>query len=160
MLRHRIGPLLWTHSYTLSKMTIQHEAINDGQAYRADWDRRHQATTDVQGTLGPHLNWHVTWLLASGTPNSLAFADTTETEPATLPTYHRMDIGLQYRRAFGSMTLEATTSVFNVYDRNNTWYRSPVAVFDPAQMPRRVRFSNVDVYDLGFQPSFSLSLTF
>ncbi len=158
MLRHRIGSLLWTHSYTLSKMTIQHEAINDGQAYRADWDRRHQATTHVQGTLGPHLNWHLTWLLASGTPNSLAFAD--PNEPTTLPTYHRMDVGLQYRRAFGSMTLEATTSVFNVYDRNNTWYRSPVAVFDPAQMPRRVSFSNVDVYDLGFQPSFSLSLTF
>ncbi|MFB3131250.1 MAG: carboxypeptidase-like regulatory domain-containing protein [Rhodothermales bacterium] len=158
MLRHRIGPLLWTHSYTLSKMTIQHEAINDGQAYRADWDRRHQATTHVQGTLGPHLNWHLTWLLASGTPNSLAFAD--PNEPATLPTYHRMDVGLQYRRAFRSVTLEATTSVFNVYDRNNTWYRSPVAVFDPAQMPRRVSFPIVDVYDLGFQPSFSLSLTF
>ncbi|MCH8961798.1 MAG: carboxypeptidase-like regulatory domain-containing protein [Bacteroidetes bacterium] len=158
MLRHRIGALLWTHSYTLSKMTIRHEAINDGEAFPADWDRRHQFTTHVQGALLPHLNWHLTWLIASGTPNSLAFADLDE--PATLPTYHRMDVGLQYRRAFRGVRLEATASVFNIYDRDNTWYRSPVAVFDPGQANRRVSFVNVDVYDLGFQPSFSLSFTF
>ncbi len=158
MLRHRIGALLWTHSYTLSKMTIRHEAISDGEALPADWDRRHQFTTHVQGALLPHLNWHLTWLIASGTPNSLAFADLDE--PATLPTYHRMDVGLQYRRAFRGVALEATASVFNIYDRDNTWYRSPVAVFDPGQASRRVSFVNVDVYDLGFQPSFSLSFTF
>ena len=158
MLRHRVGALLWNHSYTLSKMTIRHDTINNGEALPADWDRRHQFTSHVQGTLLPHLSWHLTWLIASGAPNSLAFAE--RDEPATLPAYHRMDVGLQYRRAFRGVTLETTATIFNVYDRDNTWYRSPVAIFDPGQANRRVSFVNVDVYDLGFQPSFSLSLTF
>ena len=158
MLRHRLGALLWTHSYTLSKMEIRNDRINNGQAFPADWDRRHQFTTHLQGHLRPRLTWHLSWLIASGTPNNLAYAGFDE--PARLPVYHRMDTGFTYHRRFQGVTLEATASIYNLYDQNNTWYRSPVPFLTPEQSSRPVNYLPVDIYDLGFQPSFSLSFTF
>ncbi len=158
MLRHKLGPLLWTHSYTLSKMEIRNEAINNGDAFPADWDRRHQITTHLQGTLRPHLSWRLTWLLASGAPNSLAYIR--PDEPSRLPTYHRMDAGLTYSRAFQGLMLEMTASVYNVYDRKNIWYRSPEPFVNAPQASQPVSYHPVDVYDLGIQPSFSIAFTF
>ena len=86
--------------------------------------------------------------------------DADPAEPAVLPSYHRLDLGVQYRRALPGVTVEAAASLFNVYARDNTWYRSPLLVPDPSQRPPRVSYVNVDVYDLGFQPSFSLGLRF
>ncbi len=158
MLRHGLGRLLWTHTYTLSKMDVRNDALNDGVAFPADWDRRHQFATHLQGVLFGPLSWHLTWRFASGAPNTLAYTD--PAEPARLPAYHRMDLSLQYRRAFRGFSMEATAAVFNLYDRDNTWYRSPVAVVDEAPPGRRLGFVNVDVYDLGFQPSFGVSVSF
>lgn len=156
MLRHRLGSLLWTHSYTLSAMEIRHPALNAGEPFPADWDRRHQFTTHLEGTLRPHLTGHLTWVLASGTPNNLAYL--APGEPARLPAYHRMDASLTYHRTLRTVLLKATASVYNMYDHDNIWYRNPVALVDPAL--RWVNFVNTDVFDLGFQPSFSISLTF
>ncbi len=157
LLRHRLGPLLWTHSYTLSNVEIRNPRLNDGAYFPAEWDRRHQLRTHVQGTLSASLSWHLTWLLASGAPNSLAATE--PDEPERLGTYHRMDASLTYRRAFGGVTLGATASIFNLYDRDNTWYRTPLPVITDGTGPR-TDFVNVDVYDLAFQPSFGLTVTF
>ena len=159
MLRHRFGALLWTHSYTLSKMEIRNDRINNGEAFPADWDRRHQFTTHLQGNLRPRLTWHLTWLIASGTPNSLTYIPDFD-EEERLPVYHRMDTGFTYHQHFQGVTLEATASIYNLYDQNNTWYRSPVPFLNANQSARPVNYLPVDVYDLGFQPSFSLSFTF
>ncbi len=158
MLRHKLGPVLWTHSYTLSKMEISNEVINGGDAFPADWDRRHQITTHLQGTVRPYLSWRVTWLMASGAPNSLAYAS--PTEAGRLPAYHRMDAGLTYNRTFQGLMLEMTASVYNIYDRKNIWYRSVEPFVNPPQAARPVTYRPVDVYDLGIQPSFSIALTF
>ena len=158
MLRHRLGPLLWTHSYTLSRMDIINEDIDNGDPFPADWDRRHQFNTHVQGTIKTHLTWHLTWLITSGAPNTLAYASPTEAD--RLPTYHRMDAGLTYQRTFQGVTLEATASVYNLYDQQNTWYRNPVPFVNGPEASRPVVYVPVDIYDLGFQPSFSFSFTF
>lgn len=158
MVRHPLGPLRWTHSYTLSRVEIRNPALNEGRPFRADWDRTHQFSTSLQADLARGLAFYATWLFATGTPNTLA--GTTPREPAVLPDYHRLDLTLRYRHAFERFSLETVVSAFNVYNQRNTWYRSPlfIPVTNGTQPPRRLDLLNVDVYDLGFQPSFSLSL--
>ncbi len=158
MLRHRLGSLLWTHSYALSKVDLRNDALNGGAYFPADWDRRHQFTTHLQGTLLPGLTGRLTWLVASGAPNTLAYTD--PAEPSRLPVYHRMDLSFEYQYAFRGFALEATASVFNVYDRDNTWYRSALPFVEETPPGRRLDFVNVDVYDLGFQPSFGVAVRF
>lgn len=161
MLRHQIGSVIWTNSYTLSKMELQHDALNNGDPFLADWDRRHQFTSHLQADFTPNLTGHFTWVFATGAPNNLAYTD--PTEPTTLDDYHRLDVSLQYREQLKGVMLEAKVGAFNVYDRQNAWYRTPTAILDRSPAPpgaRPIRYTNVDVYDLGFQPSFSFGLTF
>ncbi len=151
------GPVRWTNSYALSKVELQNGQLNDGVRFPADWDRRHQFTTQGQVTLGP---WTaaLTGLYATGTPNP--WAQWVDAEPERLDAYHRLDATLQYRRTVAGVTLEATASVFNVYNRANSWYRDPVAVLARQGPRRRISFRIVDVYDFGLQPAFNVSVRF
>ena len=157
MVRSRLGPLQWTNSYTLSRVEIRNAALDGGQPFRADWDRTHQLTSYVEAALANGVSANAAWLFATGSPNPLAAADASEA--ATLPVYHRLDLSLSYRRALGHVTLVARAALFNVYDRANTWYRSPVVVPGTTRPPRPTTV-NVDVYDLGLQPSFALTVGF
>lgn len=164
MVRQRVGSVVWSNSYTLSRMEIRHPTINNGRYFRADWDRTHQFTSNLQLDLSRDIAIYLTWVYASGTPNSLASLD--PSEPAYLDNYHRLDATVQYTKTVGGMTLEAKGSLFNLYDRNNPWYRTaiPILVRDTRPGNPRPKVSesveNVDVYDLGLQPSFDLTLRF
>ena len=158
MVQAHAGPVIWTNGYTLSTMEIQNDLLNEGEPFDADWDRRHQFVTSCQAVVVPGVLVHVTWVLASGTPNALAGHD--PSEPERLRRYHRLDAGMMVRREIGGMSVEVTAAAFNLYDRRNTWYRSPISVVTSSPRGRRVEFLNADVYDLGFQPSFELSIAF
>jgi hypothetical protein len=115
--------------------------------------------TRVQVQAGPHWSAHLTWLAAAGAPNALdgALPD----EPARLAPYHRLDAALQYQRTVADVSVEARVAVFNVYDRDNPRYRQLVGVPEqaaPITRPR-LRFTGVDVYDLGLQPSVRLAVS-
>jgi len=158
MFRHTVGRIRWTHSYTLSRMDIQNDQLNEGSAFPAEWDRLHQYTSHVELSLGRGFTGQGTWFFGSGAPNVLA--DVEPGEPERLPAYHRLDVGVSYRRALKNAVLQASLSFFNVYDRANPWYRTPLPVVGMGQQSERIVFDVVDVYDLGFQPSFSLSFSF
>ena len=158
MLRQRVGGVLWTNSYTLSKMEISNKRINEGKPFYAEWDRTHQFSSHLEGSLFDGLSWHLSWYYATGVPNTLSGLD--PAEPKRLSDYHRMDLSVQYRYEFQDMTMKTKASIFNIYNRQNTWYRTPLPIVDQRQAPRTLSFMNVDVYDLGFQPSFELSFTF
>jgi hypothetical protein len=82
-------------------------------------------------------------------------------EPDRLDAYHRLDASVHLRRRLGSAMLEARASVFNLYARDNPWYRDVTALLDTSRrLPRFAGFTVVDVYDLGLQPAFDLSVTF
>jgi hypothetical protein len=79
-----------------------------------------------------------------------------------LSDYQRLDAGLEYSGSIGRTEIELKASVFNVLDRNNTWYRELNLVIDTSvpQNQRRLTSQPVDVYDLGLQPSFSAHIWF
>lgn len=131
----------------------------------APWDRRHQGATRVWFEVSERWSGHLTWLVASGRPNELhdlvPEGRVVSGEPARLAPYHRLDAALQYERRIAGIDAEAQVTAFNVYDRDNPRYRQLVGVINQrppgARMP--FEFTGVNVYDLGFQPSFRLAAT-
>lgn len=159
LLQQRLGRLQATMSYTLARMELRHPLAFDGAWFRADWDQTHQVMATLQARLGAGWEAHLAWMYGSGTPNVLAYED--PSEPALLAPYHRLDASVQYRRPVGSgAVLHLRAALFNVYDRDNPWYRTPTLVVDLSDRPIRQNIVNVDVYDLGLQPSFDVSFTF
>lgn len=65
-----------------------------------------------------------------------------------LPAYHRLDLAASRRFEVGEFFYELNLSLFNVYGRNNVWYRQ----FDLTDLPMLV----TDVTTLGFTPSIGL----
>jgi hypothetical protein len=50
--------------------------------------------------------------------------------------------------------------VYNLTDRNNPWYREWIQTVDDSGIRPRLSPRQVDVYDLGFQPSVSVAVYF
>lgn len=81
-------------------------------------------------------------------------------EGALLP--HGLGLKVDERRGqrIGRFVAEGRVGAFNLYDRKNVWYRNPIAVVRPSPRRRELGFANVDVYELGLQPSFEVKVTF
>jgi hypothetical protein len=81
------------------------------------------------------------------------------TEPSStngnrFPAQHRLDVAATYNFIAGSLTL----SIYNVYNRNNVWYKKFQTVVDPDTKDRYL--SETDVNYLGFTPNLTLSIHF
>ena len=69
-----------------------------------------------------------------------------------LPVYHRLDASLRRQFRRGPLGLDVALSLFNIYDRQNVWYRQYRLDIQPV----RVR----DVMMLGFTPMVSVKASF
>ena len=110
MLRQRIGPLVWTTSYTLARVDMQNENVNDGLRFPAPWDRRHQFTVHAEWPIAKQVRMQATWYYATGVPNHLAYDN--PLEPTRLPEYHRLDAGINWTANLGAG--DASRAVFAV----------------------------------------------
>jgi hypothetical protein len=159
MARHRTGPVLWSHAYTLSKAVYESPRLLNGAEFPVSWDRRHQYTATLEARRGS-VAANATWSIASGTPNPLRFGEPTEAD--RLPVFHRLDVGVSWERQVGARLITAGISVYNAYDQKNVWYRTlvPREVSGTVQNPTVESTIGVDVYDLGLHPSFELGIRF
>ncbi|MFP8488720.1 TonB-dependent receptor [Gracilimonas sp. Q87] len=160
MFRNQFGPITLTNSYTLSEATFNNPEILNGEEFYAQWDQTHSLTSSAEINITSNLTSFLSFNYASGTPNRLYFLRIESEE--RLSDYQRLDAGLEYSGSVGPTDIELKASVFNVLDRNNTWYRELNLVIDTSvpQNQRRLTSQPVDVYDLGFQPSFSAQVWF
>lgn len=159
ILRNRLNRFVLTQSYTLSRMTFENDFLLDGEEFFADWDRTHTYNSVLQTKVTDHFNFYLSWVMMSGAPNSLYTFGTDSIE--RLDNYYRLDSTLTYQRELlQNSLLEISFSVFNLLNRENVWYRNYAFNFDETRSISRIRPVPVDVLDLGFQPSFSISYTF
>ena len=158
LFKQQMGKVLWTNSYTLSKVELQNDESLEGNRFPAEWDRRHQYTTNVQFEFSPRFSAHLSWFYATGNPDGFTYSATAP--PERLPDYHRMDASITIEQPLRTSLLQFTLSAYNLYNAENTWYRDQVHVFNPSRPSLGTGFVNVDVFDLGFQPSFDVSLSF
>ncbi|HET8866656.1 MAG TPA: TonB-dependent receptor [Gracilimonas sp.] len=160
LLRNRFKKITLSHSYTLSESTFQNEVILGSNEFYASWDRTHSFSSTIEYEPVSNLKSFLSFTASSGVPNRLYFLGVENKQ--RLGDYRRLDAGIEYNLDIRSTKLEMNVSVFNVLDRQNTWYRELNLVIDTSvpQNQRRLTAEPMDVYDLGIQPSFNLMVWF
>ncbi len=148
----------WMIGYSNSETTLQNPSLNHGDSFHADWDRRHSLSSHLSVRPFPRFSVQIGAYAASGSPNTAT--DFGAESGGRLASYFRLDAGLRYAVPVGKNSVHATLSVFNLMDRKNVWYRSPVLVANRTVRPPTLVFENLDVYDLGRLMSFDLSVRF
>jgi hypothetical protein len=137
--------------YTLSKSTRQFENISQGRVYPYKYDQRHDISIVVNHKINEKIDLGATWIFGSGTAISMAgnkYIPLTEIEEmlypvysmyygkdyysyvenneirnsSRMPPYHRLDIGINFRKEkkWGSRVF--STGAYNVYSRQNAFY--------------------------------------
>ena len=158
LLRNQFSFIELNQTFTISEVLLSNPAINGGESFHADWDRSYQYNVTLGLSPTDHLNLYLSWMYASGTPNKLAtFGPQNDKR---LGDYRRTDLSVEYRRNLGKTTLQLTATIFNLLDRQNPWYRELTYVIDQDSSPQQFKSVPVDVYDIGLQPSFNISVTF
>ena len=160
MIRNRFRKLTLNNSYTLSESVFNNPAILNETEFYAAWDRTHSFNSFLEYTFIPNLTAFASFTASSGVPNRLYFLRVEEQQ--RLDNYRRVDAGLEYSFDIHDTKLEINASVFNLLDRQNTWYREVNLVIDTSVPENRRRLSSqpVNVYDLGIQPSFNMMVWF
>ena len=124
-------------SYTLSQTEETFPTL-EAETYPASQDQRHELKLVDAARFG-HWTASGTWILATGKPYTAAtgvstiaigggdrtvgFPDFGPKNAARLPAYHRLDLALNYDWRVGSARGTLGMTVFNVYGRQNVWYK-------------------------------------
>jgi hypothetical protein len=164
--QRKFGRLTGWVSYTLGQVTDSFPGVDGGRPFPANQDQRHQLKTAAILVLG---GWTMsaTWIYGSGTPYTAPLSEyqiplldgtlqqyihVSDKNALRLPAYHRLDMGAFHRfETDGPWDVELGLSLFNVYNRQNVWYRQFNLTTNP--------ISVTDVHLLGFTPSLDLKVT-
>lgn len=142
MLLHRkVGDLSGWIGYTLSKSMSQFDDINNGEPFRANNDRRHDASVFVSYKISPSIDANLVWAFGSGKPVTLAnekfyappmptgmsdFNPVVESYSKkngyTMPSFHRLDIGASFNKENRIGKRVWSVGVMNVYGRQNPFF--------------------------------------
>ncbi len=177
-LKKDIGLLSLNANYTYSTVVNQFKELNQGEAYYADHDQRHEL--NFLATYS-HNNFELsaTWLFGSGTPYSI-FENGPPSQNNTvhdkiqqlvpieknalrLAPYHRLDIAGTYNFRMGNTQAQFKLSLFNVYNKKNVYDVSTQVVLNKNSnsFPRRnLLFKTETSYLLGFTPNVSFGIKF
>lgn len=125
-------------SYTLSKTEETFTTLKT-ETYPSSQDQRHELKLVDSAKFRGHWTASGTWILATAKPytdatgistitvgdseRAVGFPDCGPKNAARLPAYHRLDRALNYDRRVGSVRATLGMTVFNVYDRQNVWYK-------------------------------------
>jgi len=154
-------------SYTLSEVEHTFPELNDGEPFPALHDQTHELKIVNSFQITPRLSFASTWTYATGKPytspeseyaitlldgTQMSYIHVGEKNGERLPAYHRFDAAVHYRFPMGSAETDIGFSVFNLYGRENIWYRE----FDLSETPILV----TDVTFLGLTPNFSIRVDF
>lgn len=140
LLAKDVGRITGWISYTLSKHDRVFEELNDGQPFPFRYDRRHDASMALIIPLSRNVNLSMTWVywtgdavtltsaeyfvpLASGNEIIYGIANTySEKNGYRMPNYHRLDVGMSFRRSFSRVDRNISIGVLNVYNRKNPYF--------------------------------------
>jgi len=157
--------LLFDLSYVLSKTDRQFSGFNDGDSFPYKYDRTHDFSLSASYFITKKLNLHGHWVYGTGdaftlaaeqfrTPDGQLFLNATGRNNFRLDPYHRLDLGIQLSQPINGTKLTLDLSVFNVYNRHNTYYSY---LFENT-VEDKFELENVSLFPV--MPHFSLNLDF
>lgn len=165
MMRLPAGPVALGAVYALTRTDLEHLDLNDGDPFRADWDRRHRLTLSADASPGYGLAIGVAWTWASGAPNPLEVINGTSLgdffpQEAELSAIQRLDVRIAHSQRMGPTRLTATLAVRNVLGSDNVTVREFTSLLQTRDGDRRFLPFPLDVYDVGRLPTFDLAIGF
>ncbi len=166
LLQKKFGAYTGWLGYTYSRVKHQFDELNGGEAYPSMYDQPHEVNFVNTYQWG---NWVLgaTFVYNTGQTYTapvgayqLTLLDRTvadyihvgDKNAFRLPAYHRLDLSVTYRFTLGQTKSNLGVSLFNVYGRDNVWYRE----FDVQD--NEIIIS--DVNTLGFTPNVFFSIKF
>lgn len=167
LIQKKTGKYTGWLSYTLSEVLHTFPDLNDGNEFLALHNQQHEFKAVNSLELGKRWTLGLTWVYGSGKPytepesyysvelldgREFSYTSVGEKNGSQLPDYHRMDISAHYKFKIGKLDFDTGLSIFNLYGRNNIWYRE----FDFTEPPPTV----TDIQYLGFTPNLSISISF
>jgi outer membrane receptor for ferrienterochelin and colicin len=138
------GKFTGSANYTLASSTRTFEELNQGRAYRHQFDRRHNFNISFNQEINKRIRLNATFVFQSGvriTVPQAAYLFTipssffpfrgraliyTELSNFEVPPYHRMDLGMDFRWTEKPIKHILKVGVYNLYDqRNASFYSAP-----------------------------------
>ena len=140
----------YTWSRTMHLFDRPGQVLNEGRAFPAKYDRRHDLSVVLSYKFSDRFDVSATWVFSTGNTASLA----TQSYPVAqedpddydlggagqgasvnyiegrnnyrMPNYHRLDLGANFHRKFKRAHRTISVSIYNVYNRQNPYmlYRS------------------------------------
>jgi outer membrane receptor for ferrienterochelin and colicin len=138
----------YTWSRTMHLFDRPGQVLNEGRAFPAKYDRRHDLSIVLNYKINDRVDVSATWVFSTGNAASLA----TQSYPVAqedpddyegngygqsvnyvegrnnyrMPNYHRLDLGANFHRKFKRAHRTISVSIYNVYNRQNPYmlYRS------------------------------------
>ena len=166
LIQKKVGQYSGWLSYTLGQVVHTFDDLNDGDAFYALHDQRHEIKLVNSYDIG---EWSIAanFIFGSGKPYSqpdgfytveqlngddLQFISVGKKNGSRIPAYHRLDISAHHRFPIGKAKADIGISLFNIYGNNNVWYYK----FNFQQKP----FTRTEVTYLGFTPNLSFNVSF
>ncbi len=132
MVRKNEGSLTGWVSYTFSSTHRKIDEINNGNWYRANYDKPHNFSLILNKDLGRRLDIGLNWVYSSGAPVTLPtgrweyggviMPGYSERNGYRLPDYHRLDLSATMQLGIARerrLNHELNLSIYNVYSRKN-----------------------------------------
>ncbi len=130
------GKLTGWIGYTLGEVKYNFEAFGE-EPFFANQDQTHELKLIGSYRLNK-WNFGATFIFATGSPYTAPtgyyeltyldgstndFFEVSEKNAFRLPDYHRFDLSATYNMNWGNSKASLGLSLFNIYDRNNVWYK-------------------------------------
>ena len=125
------GWIGYTWSRTMRQFDRPGQMINDGKPFPAKYDRRHDISVMASYKPNDEFDCSVSWVFSSGNTGTLAMQE--YIDPTTgnvishidsrnnfrMPSYHRMDAGVNFHKQKRHGVRTWSISVYNLYNRQN-----------------------------------------
>ena len=161
----------WAHSNR--QFDREGMTINNGNVFPAKYDRRHDLSITVQHKFSDRFDLSGTWVFSSGNcgtlgtqiydglPNENGFItqiNALERNNFRMPSYHRLDLGVNFHKQKKHGIRTWNISVYNVYNRNNPWVVYTDYKWDEATQTEKKTLMQVSIFPI--IPSVSYSYKF
>ncbi len=161
----------WAHSNR--QFDREGMTINNGNVFPAKYDRRHDLSITVQHKFSDRFDLSGTWVFSSGNcgtlgtqiydglPNENGFItqiNALERNNFRMPSYHRLDLGVNFHKQKKHGIRTWNISVYNVYNRNNPWVIYTGYKWDEATLTEKKTLMQASIFPI--IPSVSYSFKF
>ena len=166
MIQKKYGKYTGWVSYTLGEVINNFPGLNQGNDFYALHDQRHELKI-VQSVELSGWTLSSTFIYGSGKPFSepsgqyaielldgrtLNYIGVGDKNASRLTPYHRLDISVHHKFKLGKSNVDLGFSIFNLYNRKNSWYFE----YDFTQNPAVI----TELKYLGIVPNLSLNIDF